>query len=395
METMYDNAVATGDARHAKLDSWIAQGREDAQYIFTALANNVPRDLIVDTKELDFDIRGGSIYVQTADNEFLLHKHAVNQMVGRTGILTGTVANKMVGAATRDNEDNVIDAWGRDLLLHNLRTMFHKGDRERVLIRAVNTDRGQEVRGFLSDKYRRMNCGPIMEKFAATAMNEFDAVPVRMHDNQRRFQANYYHDIRMGFSMFLPYVFRPIDSLRNEVMIIGLMVENSDFGGAALTVSMVVVRIECTNLMVTQDELRKVHLGARLSEDIRFSEDTYVKDTETMALAVRDMTRTLLGPARVNAYTNNVKRAATQEVDADNLMATLRASGHLLKADETEIKKLYNSADVELMPPGNTAWRATNAISLFANNMEKDGNAERAVELRHAAGVVLDKHVAA
>jgi len=396
METMYDNAVATGDARHAKLDGWIAQGKEDAQDIFRAMANNVPRDLVVDTKKIGFDIRGGRIYVSTSDNEFLLHRHAVNQMVAKTKILTGTVSNNMMGAATRDDQDLIVEPWGKELLLHNLRTIFQKTDRERVLLRAVPTESGtHEVRGFLSDKYRRMNCGPIMEMFAGTAMREFGAVPIRMHDDQRRFRANYYHDIRMGFSMFLPYVFQPVDSMRDEVMIIGLTCENSDFGGAALTVSMVVIRIQCTNLMVTQDELRKVHLGGRLSEDIRFAEDTYQKDTETMALAIRDMTKTLLGPARVNAYTSNIRRAAQQEVNAEGLINALRAQGHLLKAEAESVKKLYNSADVELMPAGNTVWRATNAISLFANEMENDGKSERAVELRHAAGIVLDKHVQA
>jgi hypothetical protein len=393
----YENAVEVGDARHAKLNRWIDEGKQDAKDVFTKLATNVPRDFLVDTNELDFDIRSGRIFVQTADNEFQLHRHAVNQMVARTNILTGQVANKMIDAATED------DRWGRELLLHNLRTIFHKNDRERVLMRAVPILSGgqppvaqdYEVRGFLSDKYRRLNCGPIFEQFAQTAMSEFGAVPVQMQARNRTFRASYYHDIRVGFSLFLPFVFSPIDGMRNEVMIIGLMVQNSDFGGAAFSVSMIVIRIQCSNLMVTENELRKVHLGARLAEDIRFSEDTYQKDTETMALATRDIVRTLFSEERVNGYTGRINRAAQQEVDADALMAKLRASGHLLKSDEKEIKKLYNSADIELMPAGNTAWRATNAIALFANELDAEGKSERAVEMRHAAGVVLDKHVQA
>jgi len=382
------------DNRAAKLAGWIDRGRQDAQKVFVGLAENRPRDFLVDSDSLDFDIRGRGIYVKTANNEFLLHRHAINQMVTKTNILTSGVANKMIDAATKG------ESWGKDLLLHNLHTIFSKSERKRVLMRAVPTTNGLEVRGFLSDRYKRMDCSPIFEQFAKAAQ-KFGAVPVSM--GVKGGGANYHHDIKVGFSMFLPHVFRPVEALRDEVMIIGVTIQNSDFGGAALTVRQVVARIWCSNLMVTQDALRKMHLGSRLSQknelvdgihfSTEFAEDTYEADTKAMSLVTRDIVDNLLSESTVNAYTGRIRKAAEQEVDADKLINTLRTGGQLLKGEANRVKDLYKSADVELMPPGNTAWRASNAIALFANEMDGEGNSERAVELRQAAGVVLDDHV--
>ena len=86
-----------------------------------------------------------------------------------------------------------------------------------------------------------------------------------------------------------------------------------------------------------------------------------------------------------------IKKTAETEIDADGTLENLRKGGHLLKGEAEDIKKIYNSAEVELLPPGNTAWRASNAISLFANQIEAGGNAERALDMREAAGVILDE----
>lgn len=380
----YNAVVENSDPRYQELASFIDAGREQAGHLFHNLERNIPRDFLVNTGDLGFSIRdNGRVCVRTKENEFLLHQHAVSQMVGKTGILTGRVADKMGSAANKEG------SWGRDLLLHNLRTIFRESERDRVLIRAVNTDQGPEVRGFLSDRYRRMNSGPIFQAFAEAAQ-QYDAVPVYI-PGKNRYGTSFVHDVRVGFSMFLPHIFRPIDSMRDELLIIGLTIMNSDFGAGALSVSFQVMRIWCRNLMVTKDELRKVHLGARLTGDIQFGEDTYNSDTTTMALAIRDIVKGLLGPVNVGVLMKRIKKTAETEIDADGTLENLRKGGHLLKGEAEDIKKIYNSAEVELLPPGNTAWRASNAISLFANQIEAGGNAERALDMREAAGVILDE----
>lgn len=387
----YDNAIPVSsslldnDERTAKLGEKIERGMHDSAEFFARLEANMPRDFIVGTRSLGFDIVDGRIYLETADNRFRLHNNAVQQMVSRTGILTKTVANKMIAAATGG------DSWGRQLLLDNLHTIFEKSPSSRVLVRAVpvggELGNELEVRGFLSDKYRRLNSGPIFNSFAAAAM-EFGAVPISM--SATGFRSSYATDVKVGFSMFLPYVFKPIARMRDEVIIIGLMIENSDFGRGAESVALVAFRIWCSNLMVTQDELRRVHLGTRLSDDLQFSQATYESDTQTMALAVGDVVKNLFKPDYINAYNGKIAAAAETEVEPARLFAELRSRGLVTKDEEKAIIETYNEPDVELMPAGNNAWRASNAVSLFANRIAGDDK-DRAIELQHAAGTIVDR----
>ena len=391
----YESATAIDDPRFQVLQESIDGGRVDARDVFTVIEEMAPKDEIVSTRNLLFGIDDRNrIVVTIGDEMFNLHRNAVNQMVSRTGILTAGVAGKMMDAAIR-KEGTIVDPWGQDLLLHNLSVMFKKVDRERVLVRSVPGQNRREIRGFLSDSYRRMSVGPIFQCFAETAISEFGAIPLRMDDKDTRFRTSYTHDLKMGFSMFLPYVFEPVDSLKDEFLVIGIMVENSDFGCGALSVSLVVLRVWCRNLLITQNELRKIHLGARLSANIQFSQETYDKDTETMASAVRDITRNLFSESSINGYAGKIRVASEQEIDADNFFTALQRGGQLLKSEEKEIKELYNKADIQNMPAGQTRWRAAQAISLFANQVEKAGSPERAMLLRHSAGHVLDNIKAA
>ena len=67
------------------------------------------------------------------------------------------------------------------------------------------------------------------------------------------------------------------------------------------------------------------------------------------------------------------------------MFATLQRGNKITKAEKKEIVELYNSPEVELLPPGNNLWRASNAISLFA---QKQGDA-REFELQSIAGDLL------
>jgi hypothetical protein len=371
-----------------KFDGMKAAGGRQAKAFFSQLQDEVPRDFVVATDNLDFDIKDNRVVVQTGDNEWFLHRNAMNQMVSKTGILTGRVADKMFDAHSKF--DDTVDPWGRELLLHNLKTMYSKTSRERVLMRVVQTSTDRiigstgEVRGFLSDRYRRLDTGPILLAFSESAL-DIGAVPIVNNSN---YTSTYYHDTKVGFSMFVDEVFEPI---QNEAMIIGLVVQSSDFGAAALTMNLVMLRIQCTNMMITQNELRQVHLGTRLPDNIEFSAETYRKDTEATASAVRDAVKDLMGPEKINAKMEIIRSMGETKVDPKEVFSDLRRKGLLIKKDAEKLVEVYNEPDVELMPAGNTAWRAAQAISLFANRLDDTGEKEKAVDIRHAAGAYFDK----
>lgn len=77
---------------------------------------------------------------------------------------------------------------------------------------------------------------------------------------------------------------------------------------------------------------------------------------------------------------------------AAKVLAELRGGGLLNKDEVEKVSETFNTPEIRLLPPGNNAWRLSNALSLFANNVDEGGEKERAVELRHVAGRVLDKY---
>lgn len=372
-------ASKAANEQRAKFESWIDAGKDRAVSFFENLEDNHPQDYLVETRNISFDVDGGRIKMSTNQNEWFLHKHALNQMIFKTGVLTQGVSDKMICRGD----------WGQELLLHNLHTIFDHNQSARTLVRVVQTKKDievgspGEVRGFLSDRFNRLDSRPIFTKFAEEA-NTLGCVPVVTNN---RYSPIYNHDIKVGFAMFLPHVFEPV---ANEVMIIGLEIANSDFGGAAVTVRKVMIRLVCTNMMVRQDELRKVHLGAKLPDNIELSADTYRLNTEAMSSTVKDVVKGLLNPKVVNDEMSLIRRAASEEIDAQKLFSDLRKGGNFNKKEEKEIVGLYNSADISLMPAGQSVWRASNAISLFANRCDDESKKERATELRQVAGQVLD-----
>jgi hypothetical protein len=143
--------------------------------------------------------------------------------------------------------------------------------------------------------------------------------------------------------------------------------------------------------MMRDDSFRQVHLGRRLSDDFTYSEQTYLLDTQASISAMTDVVRGLMDPAKINSEMRLLAAASEQETDVGKLFASLRANGSITKGEEKALAEVYNRPEVELLPPGNNLWRASNALSLFAQNT--DLTPERQIDFEVLAGQVLNRVV--
>jgi hypothetical protein len=227
-----------------------------------------------------------------------------------------------------------------------------------------------EARGFVSDKFRRLDSRPIIEAFAQTCQT-IGAVPVEGHALETK----------VCLKAMLPYVFEPVE---NEVMAFGLAVQNSDFGDGALSVRAFVLRLWCTNYAIADEALRQIHLGRRLAENMSFSERTYQLDTQTMVSALQDVVRGTLAPDRINMYLDGIRQANEQGIDSKQIKAFLEKA--LNKGEVKQVTDAFASADVVNMPAGQTVWRLSNAISWVAGHTE-DGR--RRLDMEQLAGKFL------
>jgi hypothetical protein len=339
-----------------RFEKQLHEGRASAEATIAHVVNNVPDDAIVASKDLSFEANGNGlkVWLSDASGPCPVHKHAFNQIASRAGIPT-KFANELVGA----DED-----WKRELIAHNLNEMYHR-EPKRYLARSV----GGELRGWLSDRYARYDSRPVLDTFIA-GLQTIGAVPLNGTAT----------DTRWSIKAALPQVFEPVPG---EVLVYGLELLNSDFGNGALHVRAFIDRLWCWNLCSGEDAIKKTHLGAKLGDDIRYSQKTYQLQTETQASAVGDVVKHMLSEDACEQMNATIRKAADNEVTWDQVKGRLKT---LHKGEQEKVKDLFEGQDTYNLPEGKSVWRASNAVSWLATSLE-DG--ERKLDLERVAGQLV------
>jgi hypothetical protein len=355
-----DYAVAVSEAsKHfqQKIETMIHGSVSRVQTVIEQVQNDVPEDMIVAGRTLRFNPAIGTIQIVANDTPFQIHEHAIQQICDRPKIKNlATVVRELRGRGQ----------WGTELAAENLSKIYSHLNGERFLLRQV---RG-ELRGFLSDQFRRLDSRPLLEAFVG-AIKRFGARPVDGFALQTK----------MNVRAILPMVFEPFPG---EIMAFGAQLSDSDFGDGKLTVSGFVLRMICTNLATTEDVLSQIHLGRKLSDSVVFSRQTLELDTQAMASAINDVAGHVLGAPAVNNYLGLVRKANEDKIEPQQITAWVKKN--LTKTEsETAVEK-FNSPDVEMLPAGQTKWRWSNALSWLANETEDE---HRKLELQEFAGGIL------
>lgn len=353
-------------AAASKLEQLIARGRKTASDVVDHVMNHQPSDRLARGADITFkpEQESRSISVEYLDPstgtiQQRLHRNAIQQMAQTTD-----VPIKFIDALLQTE-----DPWGRELLAHNLRTIFeNRLAKGRYLLRSVNG----ELRGFLSDRYRRLDSRPIVEAFA-TAVQAKGALP---YDG-------YVTDTKIALQAIMPEVYEPIPG---EMVAYGLSLENSDFGNGALSVRAYLLRIWCSNLAITQEEMRQIHLGKRLDDSVLYSNRTYELDAQATVSALKDVIGGQLNADALSRRMESIRAANDRAVDPKHARESLKKQ--MLKSEVEDVIDAYNSADTYNLPAGHTTWRLSNAISWIAGQTE---DAERKLDLMKIAGEILPK----
>jgi len=286
-----------------------------------------------------------------------IHRNAIGQIAARAH----TPLEYLEYLTTK-----VPERWGRDLVAHTLNEIFSH-DQSKRLLRTVDG----ELRGFLSDRYRRRDTGVLVESFA-NALKSVGALPYEGHAS----------DTRMSVQAILPQTFEPIP---NEVVAYGVSFTDSSFGNGPTAVSLFVLRGVCNNGMISNRTIREVHVGASIDSE-RYEADTVAKDTEAVALKIRDTVRNSLNEEAIAAMQAAVVRAHADKISTDRAADILKR--FLSKKEVETVMGRYNDpGEVVTLPEGQSRWRLANALSWFAGTVE-DG--DKRLEVQTAAGNLLD-----
>jgi hypothetical protein len=353
---------AAAKACRPKLEKMIEDGRAKAKPVIESVLARVIDDRIVRAPVLKFRPAANALdwLFDLPDATLHAHRHAFGQVLEDAGV-PKAFANKLEEQANGT-------AWGKELLAHNLNTIFGHRDKQKNLLRAE----GDCVKGFLSDRFRRIDSRPLLETFVA-GCNRLGLVPID----------GVASDTRCRLRAVFPKVFEPIP---DEPLVFFLEWGNSDYGHGGHVVNLGVCRIYCTNLAVAEQRLRQVHLGSRLADDIRYSEETYQADTKANTLALADVVEDAISPERLNALCAHVEKAGEKALKGTDVAAILTKALSNKKDVET-VLAAYEGHDVVNLPAGHTMWRLSNALSWVA---QAPGiSADRKIELQEAAGGVF------
>lgn len=373
-------ASAAATAARAIMEKKIADGRAGAVRLLEHVNTAVPTDYVAKGHALNFlpSETGVDVELKTVNGApFGLHRHAIAQIAARAKI-PGAYLNDLIGAP---------EPWKKQLASDILNQHYGNPLRDkgsdvsnaRHLIRVVGSVNGvprigapadPQVRGFLSDRYRRLDSRPLLDAFAQSC-SELGAIPVE----------GTVTDTRLALKAYLPMVFEPVP---NEVLCIGVEWGNSDFGSAKHSLRAFIFRLWCSNGATLEDLLAQVHLGGRFAEEVEFSDRTYALDTKTSVSALRDTVRGALGPKAVNSVLEGIKNAHENKVEWKNVATKI--GKRLLKDELKAARDAFESDDVINLPPVKSAWRASNAISWIAKSVEDD---ERRLELQKLAGALV------
>lgn len=292
---------------------------------------------------------------------FKLHENAITQIGEKFGVPGGYLKT-----IAKSNEP-----WARDLSAEILNKHSYNTDRQRVLVRAV----GDQVRGVLSDHYKRYDAKDIVGAFLAQVQN-----------NHGTLVDGYMSDTRIWFEAIHPEpVIVPTQKNGDIVLVFGARLSTSDYGNGALELRSHLMQVTCLNQMVRESQLKRVHLGSRLPDNIQLSQRTYRKDTETMASAITDITGNIFDEANIREQAIAIQRSSEKEVDMDKQLKNL-TRGKITKGEAEQVQKVLNRSNPEdgLYGEG-TLWKLGNALTAYARDVEP----ERKRELQEVAGSLI------
>lgn len=312
---------------------------------------------------ITFDGDGSNLSMSMPDGEFTLHGNAIGQLADRMAIPQRYLRTLAGG-----------EAWERQLAATVLNEHSGWTQRSRVLVRTV----GQQVRGVLSDGYRRLNSVEILTAFVQEAAGQGAVI-----------SDAYMNDTKVWAETILPQPLVIPTAKNGDVIIFaGARFSTSDYGDGAIDMRAFLLNGACLNGMVRESVMRQVHLGSKLPDNLAISQRTYELDTKTTVSAVRDLTKGLFSREALERKAYEIQGASEMDVDFENEIKKLTKSGALLKQEGKEVEKLLMKNDPEDgVQGGSTLWKLTQAITAHARELSP----ERSRELHEISGALMNR----
>jgi hypothetical protein len=366
------DAIYSEQAQQELLEKRIEKNRERSGNILDTIQNDgqMINDFILNlgkTSPINFTSNGDvKLNIDNGEHhEYKLHPHAIVQAGDKLGINSTFIKD-----LAYSNQE-----WKKQLISTNLNTFVQNTDRSRVLVRSV----GNEVRGILSDAYKRLDSGVLYNTF----INQSNQLGMQVIDA--------HYDGLQGFlESVYPRVFK-ISTARNGEMFFGfgIRMRNSDFGTSPFELSAFCFQVVCYNGMVSTSAIKAIHLGSRLPDNLQLAEDTMQADTNYKNLAARDAIHQLMDRNSIEKRISEIQDASDTIVDINGRLKDLTRSNKMSKGEVEQLKSVItNNRYEDGMQGENTLLKLSQAVGRVGVLSE---NQTRKRELDELADSLLKK----
>lgn len=257
---------------------------------------------------------GDSLTMNMPDGLFSLHDNAIGQLADRMGVPQRYLRTLASG-----------ETWAKNLAAEILNEHSGWTQRTRVLVRTVGT----QVRGVLSDSYRRLNSVEILTAFVQEASRQGAVI-----------SDAYMNDTKVWAETILPQpIVIPTAKNGDVIIFAGARFSTSDYGDGAVDMRAFLLNGACLNGMVRESVMKQVHLGSKLPDNLQLPQRTYELDTRTTVSAVKDLTKGLFSRDNLMKKACEIQGASEIDVDFEHELKKLTRDGGLLKSEGKEVEK--------------------------------------------------------
>lgn len=361
LQEKIDDRIKNGEERIKPiLDTIEKEGSMMHDFIAPLGKSNIIRFESNGSLKLDASTSEGDTRVY---RKYKLHTHAVGQAGEKLGIPTGYIKKLALG-----------DKWQRDLAADVLNRHSQFTDRRKILVRSV----GDEVRGILSDHYRRLDTSKIYSVFFKECIKQGAHIIDAHADATRTYCETIYPKV----------ISVPTEKNGTVHMVFGLRISNSDFGDGALQLQAYNMQVVCLNGMTRDNMLRQIHLGRQLPDDLSLSDRTYELDTETQSSLIGDLVSNSFSADNIQRQARIIQLASEREVNLNSEIVNLKKSG-LFKHEVDEIEDvLVASKRSDGVQGEGTLWKLSQAVTAVARDQE---NKRRQREIEEISGKLFNR----
>lgn len=288
-----------------------------------------------------------------------MHDNAVMQVGEKLDIPSGYLRRIVRGAD-----------WEKSLSTHVMNETM-RNRKGRYLVRTVN----DQVRGFLSDRYRIIDSSEVFITFLILAAQR-DFKLVDCHNGE---VVQYVEIVR-------PEIIELETNLNGTIPVVfGARLRSSDFGAGALELQTYVMNVTCLNGLVGESIRRMVHIGAKLPEGINISDDSVKKETAARVSIMKDAVSYVFDDHNIEKVSRKIRKAAAEEVDLMEEVKKLPKLGVMLSEVDKTTGILLKGSEDDGVTGSPTIFKLVSALTAVA----RDSNAERRRELEVIAGNII------